>query len=507
MFTKGAIMKRILTVTVIILLALTFAAGCTSTQTPAPASQGNNLFAQAEKAFATDNFHAAADLYRQAYDQYKAEGNTNAAYDALNKVSVSVRMFAEFPYNQSVMTSMIDEAFPSVPADRKEGWLPCEVSQCIVSDGETWYFANTINNIRSHNLDLMREETARMGKTPFYDEMKSIALAPIDGGAGNYLNPIHWEGTETLSIPAGLLPRAGTLRLWVPLPVETPSQRDVTIIAVEPAQYVKSQTGTDADMGIAYLEIPLDTVTGDFLNVSARFRYTQYEVRYTIDPEKVGNYDTKDPEYRKYTASGKNIIITQAMKAKALEIVGGETNPYLQAEKLYWHVVSHPYSNVPHTRLSAANVPESVYMFETGFGDCGTQSMYFAALCRSLGIPARAIGGYQLVPTHEGTHFWSEYYLPGYGWIPNDVTIAEGAEWSYESTDEDRHQYMDFYARNLDPYRYIIQKDVDIPLTPPPGNAVMFDMVVQSPKAVCDTCDTDPEFEMLEDWKVTIVKA
>jgi len=66
---------------------------------------------------------------------------------------------------------------------------------------------------------------------------------------------------------------------------------------------------------------------------------------------------------------------------------------------------------------------------------------------------------------------------------------------------------MDFYARNLDPYRYIIQKDVDIPLTPPPGNAVMFDMVVQSPKAVCDTCDTDPEFEMLEDWKVTVVKA
>src|SRR5690606_39099912 len=99
-------------------------------------------------------------------------------------------------------------------------------------------------------------------------------------------------------------------------------QRDVTIIAVEPAQYVKSQTGTDADMGIAYLEIPLDTVTGDFLNVTARFRYTQYEVRYTIDPAKVGNYDTKDLEYQKYTASGKNIVITPAMKAKALEIVG-----------------------------------------------------------------------------------------------------------------------------------------------------------------------------------------
>ena len=487
------------------LLAAVLTAGCTSPQVPA--SQGDVLVAQAEKAFAQESFHAAADLYSQAFDQYKAEGNTNAAHAALNNASVSVRMFAEFPYNRSVMTAMIDEAFPAVPKDRKASWLPCNASQCIESDGETWYFTNTINNIRSHNMDLMREATAQMGGTPFYDQMKAIALAPVDAGAGNYSHPIAWEGTETLSIPARLLPKTGTLRLWVPLPVETPSQHNVTIIAVEPAQYVKSQTGTGADMGLAYLEIPLDTVTGDFLNVTARFRYTQNEVRFTIDPAKVGTYDTTDPEYKKYTASGKNIVITPAMKAKALEIVGNETNPYLQAEKLYWHVVSHPYSNVPHIRLNAGGTPESVYMLETGSGDCGTQSMYFAALCRSLGIPARAIGGYQLVPGHAGTHFWSEYYLPGYGWIPNDVTIAEGAEWSYEATNEDRHQYMAFYANNLDPYRYIIQKDVDVPITPPSGDAVMFDMVVQSPKAVCDTCTTDPEFGMLDDWNVTVVKA
>ncbi len=505
-------MKRFV---LIILLAAILAAGCTSPeQAPAAATQvsdpndsANNLFSQAEKAFAYGNYHTAGDLYFQSYDQYKAGGDAERARDALNKGSVSVRMYAEFPYNRSVMTAMIDAEFPNVPAERKAGWLPCNASQCIESDGETWYFSSTINNIRSHNMDLMRETTEKMGKTPFYDEVKGIALVPYDGSAGTYVNPITWEGTETLTIPTSLLPKTGTLRLWVPLPVETPSQRNVTIIAVEPAQYVKSQTGTGADMGLAYLEIPLDSITDDAITVTARFRYTQYEVRYVIDPATVGKYDTEDPEYKKYTASGRNIVVSPAMKAKALEIVGDETNPYLQAEKLYWYVVSHPYSNVPHIRLSVTNTPESVYMHETGFGDCGTQSMYFAALCRSLGIPARAIGGYQLVPGHEGTHFWSEYYLPGYGWIPNDVTIAEGAEWSYEASDDDRHQYKDFFARNLDPYRYIIQKDVDVPLTPSPGDAVMFDMVVQSPKAVCDTCDTDPEFEMLEDWKVVVKKA
>ena len=500
-------MKQIQLIAALLLVAAIITAGCTSDQPATSASQGDILYAQAESAFAQDNFHAAAQLYGEAYDQYTAEGNAAAAHDAYNKASISVRMTAEFPFNRSVITAMIDETFPGVPAERRAGFLPCDQSQCIESDGETWYFANTINNIRSHNLDLTREATKEKGETPFYDQMKSIAFAPPVEGAGNYQNPLAWDGTEILSIPASELPKTGTLRLWIPLPVETESQRDVTIISVEPAQYVKSQTGTGADMGLVYLEVPLDQVTGDFLNVTARFGYTQYEQRFEIDPARAGEYDTSDPEYVKYTASGKNIVITPEMKAKALEVVGNETNPYLKAEKLYWHVISHYYSNVPHARLSAGGTPESVYMLESGFGDCGTQSMYFAALCRSIGIPARAIGGYQLVPGHEGTHFWSEYYLPGYGWVPNDVTIAEGAEWSYDATEDERHQYKAYYASNLDPYRYVIQKDVDIPITPNPGDVVMFDMVVQSPKAVCDTCTEDPELGLLDNWKVIVKKA
>lgn len=499
-------MKRMPFIAILLLLAAILAAGCTSGQTSTPASQGDTLYAQAESAFAQDNFHAAADLYEQAYHQYKTEGDPVAAKDALNKASISVRMTAEFPFNHSEIVALIDETFPAVSAERKASWLPCDQSQCITSDGETWYFANTIPNIKYHNMDLMRAATKMKGETPFYDQMKETTFAPPAKGTENYINPVMWEGTEALSIPAGLLPKSGTLRLWIPLPVETDSQRDVTIVSVEPAQFVKSQTGTDADLGLVYLEVPLEQITGDFLNVTARFRYTSYQQQFTIDPAKVGSYNMSDPEYLKYTTSGKNIVITPVMKARALEVVGNETNPYLQAEKLYWHVISHNYSNVPHVRLNTDGTPESVYMLESGSGDCGTQSMYFAALCRSLGIPARAVGGYQLVPGHEGTHFWSEYYLPGYGWIPNDVTIAEGAEWSYDATDDERHQYKDFYARNLDPYRYVIQKDVDVPITPSPGNAVMFDIVVQSPKAVCDTCDTDPEFAMFDDWNVIVKK-
>lgn len=65
-----------------------------------------------------------------------------------------------------------------------------------------------------------------------------------------------------------------------------------------------------------------------------------------------------------------------------------------------------------------------------------------------------------------GIHFWAEYYLEGYGWVPHDVTAAEGADWSYSATADERHRYKAYFAQNLDPFRYVIQKDVDIPLVP-----------------------------------------
>lgn len=199
-------------------------------------------------------------------------------------------------------------------------------------------------------------------------------------------------------------------------------------------------------------------MTGDALTITTQFRFTGVEQRFVIDPSKVGSYNRSDPEYRKYTSPGKNIITTPEMSQKAHEIVGNEINPYLQAQKIYWYIIeTFPYSHVPHYRLEAAGVPESTYVLETGFGDCGSQSMYFAALCRSLGIPARAVGGYQLVPGHEGTHFGAEYYLPAYGWIPVDVTIVKAVDWAYNATEEERPQWKEYYSGMLDNWSVVFR--------------------------------------------------
>jgi tetratricopeptide (TPR) repeat protein len=57
-------------------------------------------------------------------------------------------------------------------------------------------------------------------------------------------------------------------------------------------------------------------------------------------------------------------------------------------------------------------------------GLCYLRSSLFCHLCRRQGLPARLISG--LVSRTWAGHYWAEYYLPGYGWIPVDWIPGSG---------------------------------------------------------------------------------
>ncbi len=503
-------MKRILHPAFLILVAIAvLATGCTTPS--APATPGDSLRSQAEQEFRDNNLHAATQTFRLAQENYTIAGKTAATKNARDRAMTMQMMSFHYPYNRSTMDGMLAGVFSDLSAAQRAALLDDPGAVTMRMDGEVWYFEDTISNIVYHNMTIMQQVNARNNYTPFYDDLAPLVFAPQAGGAVPYGDPVAWEGLEEVAIPRGQLPATGTLEIWMPLPIEYGPQANVTIVTLEPARYLKSTTGTGADLGLAYFAIPLAETNDPFVNITARFRFTEHLQRFTIDPARVRPYNTSDTEYRKYTAPTANIALTPAMKQKAREIVGNETNPYLQAQEIYRHVSGTlPYSHAPHMLLEATGKPRSVYVLETGIGDCGAQSQYFAALCRSIGIPARVPVGYQMILEPAGTHVWAEYYVEGYGWIPADVTVAEGADWSYNATPGEREQYRDFFSRNLDPYRYVIQKDVDIPLSPDPGagEIVITRNTIQIPLAACDTCTENPSIMIPRDyWTITVTRA
>ena len=82
---------------------------------------------------------------------------------------------------------------------------------------------------------MMRTLTAAAGKSPFYDEVKDLALAPPVSGdsllydevkdialtppaaaTGPYGAPVTFEVTQQFSVPVASLPKSGTHQLRLP---------------------------------------------------------------------------------------------------------------------------------------------------------------------------------------------------------------------------------------------------------------------------------------------------
>ncbi len=496
---------------VISALLILLAAGCITTTEEnitgaASASPADEAYARGVAGYADANYRVAEERFGEAYALYTGAGDLDKARTARDAMFRANRTYIEYPLNRSAAEAALAERVPGITDASIADWLDNR-AQAIVSENETLYFDDVAGNYLYAHPDEMQKQNARdldFGYIARYAWSENRS-----GGSGPYVNPIRYAGIERLEIPHEALPSSGVLKIWFPLPVETDAQRNVTVTNLSCPDFIVAGPFTTGPIGYVYYEIPAGAVNGDLV-LTADIDFVSYEQIFSgIDPALVGKYNTSDPEYLLYTRSERNIEITDAVRAKAREIVGNETNPHLAAQLIYYHIIeTYPYSHVPHCSLDAREpkIAESTYMFETDHGDCGTQSMLFSAFCRSLGIPARAIGGYQMIMAETpGTHFWAEYYLPGYGWVPNDVTIAEAADWVV-IPEEKRSAFKDYYAANLDPARLVIQKNVDAPMKPAlPEGAAIFRIVRQYPAIVSDTANYDIDlFGMMDCFKIDL---
>ncbi|MBP7410532.1 MAG: transglutaminase domain-containing protein [Methanoculleus sp.] len=498
---------------VISTLLLLLAAGCTTTPQdtktldasgPSPADEA---YARGVAEYANANYRVAEERFAEAYTLYTGAGDTDKALTARNAIFRANRTVMEYPFDRAAAEAALRERVPGITDAAIAEWLENR-AQTIVSENETLYYLDVAENYLFAHPDEKQKQTA--GGVDF-DYIGRYAWSENRPEHGPYVNPVRYAGVERLEVPHEALPSTGILKIWFPLPVETDSQRNVTVANLSCPEYIVAGPFTTGSIGYVYYEVPAGAVNGDLI-ITADISFVSYEQIFEdIDPAKVREYNTSDPEYLLYTKSERNIELTDAVREKAREIVGNETNPHLQAQMIYYHIIeTYPYSLVPHGSLDAREpkVAESTYMFETGHGDCGTQSTLFAAFCRSLGIPARALGGYQMIMAETpGGHFWAEYYLPGYGWVPNDVTVAEAADW-VAMPGEKRTAFKDYYAANLDSARLAIQKNVDAPMDPAlPDDAVSFRVVRQVPAIVSDTADYDIELFCMGCFGISLTAA
>ncbi len=462
------------------------------------------LFDNGMAEYQASNYGAASDLFDRSYRDYVRSGDDDAALEAQNMKFRCDRVLLEYGLTREQAEDVLADTFTWVPESERISWLNGSNIEKITTDGEELYFNGIAENIAFRNLTLLHQWLDRDDPDMFKAMMDEVM--DIDANSsGSFFNPGGYIADGTLTIPRSELPSTGTLSVWLPAPIRTASQINVTVVSAEPEAWVRT-ISTDGDLGQIYMEVPLENLTGDLV-IDVTYAYTVYQKHFDVDPLTLGDYNRTSADYIRYTTSQESIRITPEIMAEAQQVVGNETNPYLQAKLLYDYVIGNiTYSYTPHLTIDALNIGESEYVRTHRYGDCGAQSQYYCALLRSLGIPARSCGGYQSFGGGTGSHFWAEFYLPEYGWVPVDVTAADSVDWipTGQATEEERAEYKEYFFGNLDRMRLVIQNDPDIALEPLPQQSNPMSIVFQNAIASCTSSEQDLPLMAMMSWNFVI---
>jgi transglutaminase-like putative cysteine protease len=270
-----------------------------------------------------------------------------------------------------------------------------------------------------------------------------------------YWNPRPYNVTHIFELEPdpNKIDRARDLKLWLSLPREWESQKAVQILSMDPPP---DGTYEDPEFGnrMAFWDFGKGPEKKVY-TATIKSRLESYDIKVEVDPNKVGTYDKSSPEYKLYTRSEHTICLTPKIYELAKEAVGDEKNPYLQARRIAQYVYRKVhYKMLDHERgrgiqcLLDYPVKDPKTGEEYYEGNCMQISAMVVALCRAVGIPARCVAGpcgfspaSELKPLYDFMtklnprglagavdlgqlpgHMWTEFYIPNYGWIPEDYS-------------------------------------------------------------------------------------
>ena len=361
------------------------------------------------------------------------------------------RIALDFNKTEEDALAYIRRFFPDVTSEQMKKWEESGALESMIINGEKRYFSRAFRNLfridstcREKYLEINGPEEDP--KAPLLQEHLPRVVDLTKRKGTDKAEPVTYSITYTLTVPANTVPEGEVIRSWMPLPrTDIPRQKDFRLTAVSEAEYIISP-----DRYIhksIYME--KKAVKDSPAVFSYSFTYTAYAQYNHFNPlQDVLPYNTLSADYIEYTKAVPPHIVTDGKVAElAKQIIGDESNPYLQLQKIFSYISR----NYPWAGAREYSTLESIplYVLENGHGDCGQVSLLFISMCRSLGIPARWESGWMLHPGAVNLHDWAEAYLEGIGWIPVDQSFGLQPE-----------PVELFYSRGIDAYRMAVNTDI-----------------------------------------------
>lgn len=236
--------------------------------------------------------------------------------------------------------------------------------------------------------------------------------------------------------------------LRVPKPIITSTQRSIEIPVSNPEPVINDYMNTLVH------QTTIDTKQNNKFSVAHSFVVPVYSVQTNIVSEKVKPFEAETLQHYSDYLKEDEIIPTNHPRVTELKsnIVSRISNPYLQAKAIYNYLIEN-FEIISDLRPAESDVTE---LIENKSGDAYDFAMIFCALARSAKIPCIPIAGIYVDSNMEAhNHWWNEFYIQDFGWIPVDCALGAGLEYATVNTN-DKHK--SFYFGNLDSQHVIFSR-------------------------------------------------
>lgn len=269
-------------------------------------------------------------------------------------------------------------------------------------------------------------------------------------------DPETVSGEMTIEVTVDAPPDNKDTRLWVPLPVSDNYQKieDVKIEGnySKQGKYKEKVTGNN----VLYAEWTKPSSEQRRLVLSFKASTRQRANRDFADKGLPLPADIK--QYLKETAF---IPTGGQVKKIADQASAGKTKISEKSRAVYDWVVDNTFRD---PNVQGCGIGDVDQMLAKKGGKCADISSVFVSVARAAGVPAREVFGIRLgredgvSDMTKGHHCWSEYYVPGAGWVPADAADVRKAilEKKLDNNPEEAAKYREYYFNAVDPYRIIV---------------------------------------------------
>jgi transglutaminase-like putative cysteine protease len=256
-------------------------------------------------------------------------------------------------------------------------------------------------------------------------------------GAKTFHEKRNYIVTVSVNVKTGAAEIPNTLYLWVPRPAASAAQRNTEMISGSMEPFIENYRGTSL--------FKLENLTaGGETRLNLTWKVDVYSVETAVRPQSI-KQEANSPARDAYMRSEAQLPADDArIKKQTAAIVGREQNPYTKAQRIYeWMIGEFIFSPESGGDIFSA--------LEKKRADFYTAALLYSTLLRCADIPCLPVAGVLIGRNRETrNHWWAEFWVDGFGWVPVDPVMGAGAVPAQYADNPDRATY---YFGNIDSRR------------------------------------------------------